>query len=91
MESARDQDSAKAEEVEAWLDLVARTYNVLPMDPAAFRTWANLMHCRSDAWYEDARIAAIAKTNGSTVGTRNVSDFADLGISPLNPFEGVAP
>lgn len=91
MESARDQDSAKAEEVEAWLDLVARTYNVLPMDPAAFRTWANLMHCRSDAWYEDARIAAIAKTNGSTVVTRNVSDFADLGISPLNPFEGVAP
>ena len=91
IELTRDQDGAKAQEIEAWLDLVAQTYNVLPMNSAAFRTWAKLMHRRSDTLYEDAMIAAIAKTNGLTVVTRNVSAFAHFGVSLLNPFEGVAP
>ncbi len=91
IELTRDQDSAKAAEIEAWLDLVAETYNVLPMDSAAFRTWAKLMHRRSDTLYEDAMIAAIAKTNGLTVVTRNVSDFIHFDVSLVNPFEGTAP
>ena len=90
IELTREQDSAKATEIEAWLDLVAATYNVLSMDSAAFRTWAKLMHRRSDTLYEDAMIAAIAKTNGLTVVTRNVSDFAHFDVSLLNPFEGDA-
>ena len=45
---ARDQDASKARGIEAWLDLVESSYNVLPMDGAAFRAWARLMHRWSD-------------------------------------------
>ncbi len=58
------------------------------MDASAFRTWAKLMHRRSDTLYEDAMIAAIAKVNGLVVVTRNVSDFANFEVALLNPFEG---
>jgi predicted nucleic acid-binding protein len=51
IEVTRDQDAAKAAEIEAWLELVAQSYNVLPMDGATFRIWARLMHRRSDTLY----------------------------------------
>lgn len=86
IELTRDQDPAKATEIEAWLELVASTYNVLPMDAAAFRAWAKLMHRKSDTLYEDAMIAAIAVTNGLTIVTRNSPDFGALGIKSINPF-----
>ena len=50
-ELTRDQDAAKAAEIEQWADLVAASYNVLPMDGATFRHWAKLMHRRSDTLY----------------------------------------
>lgn len=56
IELTRDQDEAKAAEIEAWLELVAASYNVLPMDAPAFRAWALLMHHRSDTVIEDAMI-----------------------------------
>lgn len=34
----------------------------------------------------DALIASIALANGMALATRNVDDFADLGLSLLNPF-----
>ncbi len=86
VELTREQDAAKAAEIEAWLELVAGAYNVLPMDGAAFRNWAKLMHRKSDALYEDAMIAATARTNGLTVVTRNVADFSALGVEVFNPF-----
>lgn len=86
IELTREQDARKAAEIENWLDLVAASYNVLPMDGPAFRCWARLMHRRSDTLYEDAMIAAIAKVNGLTVVTRNVSDFAGFGVELLDPF-----
>lgn len=86
IELTREQDAAKAEEIEAWLALVAASYNVLPMDAAAFRAWAKLMHRRSDTVYEDAMIAATAKVHGLTVVTRNVVDFKAFGVALLNPF-----
>src|SRR5690606_20873694 len=58
IELTREQDPTKAAELEAWLELVACAYNVLPMDAAAFRKWAKLMHRQSDTLYEDAIIAA---------------------------------
>jgi toxin FitB len=48
IEITREQDAGKAAEIEAWLDGVAETYNVLPMDARIFRRWARLMHRQSD-------------------------------------------
>lgn len=86
VELTREQDPGKAEEIEAWLALVAGAYNVLPMDAAIFRAWARLMHRKSETLYEDAMIAATAKVHGLTVATRNVSDFNALGLDVFNPF-----
>lgn len=86
IELTREQDPGKAEEIEAWLELVAGAYNVLPMDATTFRAWARLMHRKSDTLYEDAMIAATAKVHGLTVATRNVNDFNALGLEVFNPF-----
>ncbi len=90
IELTREQDEAKAAELEAWLEQVAAAYNVLPMDATAFRAWARLMHRQSDTLYEDAMIAATARTNGMTVVTRNVADFKALGVDVFNPFSSRA-
>jgi predicted nucleic acid-binding protein len=86
IELTREQDGAKALEIEEWLERVAASYNVLPMDAAAFRAWAQLMHRRSDTVYEDAMIAATAQIHGLTVVTRNIADFKAFGVPLLNPF-----
>ena len=89
IELTREQDQAKAMELERWLELVAGSFNVVPMDAAAFRAWARLMHRASDTLYEDAMIAATAKVHKFTVVTRNVTDFKHFGVSVVNPFTAV--
>lgn len=86
IEMTRERDGAKAREIEAWLTLVAASYNVLPMDAEIFRCWARLMHRRSDTLIEDAMIAAMAVVHGLTVVTRNVRDFKVFRVRTENPF-----
>jgi toxin FitB len=87
IEITRDQDANKAAQIEAWLELLTQSYNVIPLDTAAFRLWAKLIHKTSDALYEDAMLAATAKVHRLTVVTRNVSDFKSFGVEVLNPFK----
>jgi len=88
IELTREQDAAKAAEIEAWADQVESTFGVLPMDAAVFRAWAKLMHKQSDTVYEDAMIAATAQVHHLTVVTRNVRDFKRFGVPVFNPFVG---
>jgi predicted nucleic acid-binding protein len=87
IELTREQDATKAAEIEAWADLVATSYNVLPMDGVTFRAWARLMHRKSDTFYEDAMLAATAIVHSLTIVTRNVTDFTHYNVRLLNPFE----
>jgi predicted nucleic acid-binding protein len=87
VEMTRRQDPARAAAIEAWIDVVASTYDILPMDGVIFRRWAQLMHRRSRDLIEDAMIAATALIHNLTVVTRNVRDFERLGLIAINPFE----
>ena len=87
IELTREQDKAKADEIEAWLDeQVLGSHNILPMDAPAFREWARLMRRRSDTLAQDAMIAATARVHRLTVVTRNTKDFEAFDVSLLNPF-----
>lgn len=86
IEITREQDAAKAAEIEHWADQLTHAYNILPMDAAIFRRWAKLMHRQSDTVYEDAMIAVTALRHHLTVVTRNVSDFQRFPVTVLNPF-----
>ncbi len=89
IELTRDRDPAKAAQIDAWLERLAATHNVLSMDTAIFRCWARLMHRRSDTHQEDAMIGATALVHDLTVVTRNIRDFVSFGVKLLNPFEMV--
>lgn len=91
IELTREQDAAKAAQIEQWLNQVAQTFNVLAMDSAIFRAWATLMHRTSNTLYEDAMIAATAQVHHLTVVTRNVTNFRTFNVELLNPFEGGSP
>ena len=87
VEMTREQDDEKAGQIEAWLEQLMLTGQVLAMDAAVCRAWARLMHRRSEALVEDAFIAATARAHRLVVVTRNVRDFKTLGVDTLNPFE----
>lgn len=86
IEITRGQDPSKAVEIEAWLDELLVTGQVLALDAGVCREWARLMHQRSDTLTEDAFIAATAIVYRFQVVSRNVRDFKALGVKALNPF-----
>ena len=86
IEITREQDAAKAQQIEAWANQVSASFHVLPMTAETFRLCAKLMHKQSDALYEDVMIAATAITHKLTVVTRNVRDFERFDVLLINPF-----
>ena len=86
IEITREQDDARAREIELWLDDVSETYNVLNIDATTVRRWAQLMHRQPDHHLEDALIAATALVFDLKVSTRNTADFERFGVDLVNPF-----
>lgn len=87
IELTRVQDAQRADILESWLvHELLPSAQVLPMDADVARTWARLMHKRSNTLFEDALIAATAITNRLVVVSRNVRDFKALGVDCLDPF-----
>ena len=90
VEMTRQQDRARAEAIEGWIDALAITQNILPMDGVIIRRWAQLMHRRPADLIEDAMIAATALVHNLTVATRNLRDFERFAVPTLNPFRRTA-
>jgi toxin FitB len=86
IELTRTQDAKKVQEIEAWVDRLAESMQVLAMDAVCFREWARLMHGMPDSLAEDAMIASMARVHRLTVATRNERDFVSFGVTLLNPF-----
>ncbi len=63
---------------------------VLPFDADAARHFAEIAANRRQAGRPisqiDAQIAAIARSRGASLATRNVDDFADCGVALINPW-----
>ena len=66
---------------------------VLPFDSAAARIYAEIAAARRASGrplsQTDGQIAAIARSRGMTVATRNVRDFAETGIEVIDPWAAV--
>ena len=63
---------------------------VLPYDLAASAEYGALVAAREQAGLPistaDAQIASIARCNQAALATRNLDDFAQLGLELINPF-----
>ena len=87
--SAGQRRDALASEIEAMLreDFAGR---VLPFDSEAARAYAEIAAARRadgrPVSQADVQIASIACSRGMAVATRNVRDFADMGIDIIDPW-----
>jgi hypothetical protein len=86
VERTRRNSPEKAQIIEEWIDQVAGTFQVLPMDVVCFREWARLMEGKSEHLLEDVMIAATARVHGLVVATRNERDFGGVEVEVVNPF-----
>lgn len=63
---------------------------ILPFDSGAARAYADIAAASRAAGrpvsQSDCQIAAIARSRGMAVATRNVRDFADAGVDVINPW-----
>lgn len=81
-------DRPQAARLRPWLAHVVNSFEdrIYPVDtPVALRAAA--LHVPDPRPERDAFIAATALVHGLTVVTRNVRDFAPMGVPLLNPWE----
>jgi predicted nucleic acid-binding protein len=86
IELTREQNTAKAQEIERWLDSLENSFHVLPACTAVYRRWAQITHRKPAHHLQDAMIAATALVHGLTIVTRNTKDFKPFGAVLFNPF-----
>lgn len=70
-----------------WLDELRFVYSarILPIDDAVATGWGRLMAQRTRP-IADALVAATAQVNNKIIVTRNVADFADTGVTVIDPW-----
>ena len=65
--------------------------HILPFDSAAAQAYAVIAAARRAAGrpmnHADCQIAAIARSRGASVVTRDVDDFGGSGVDVINPWE----
>lgn len=76
---------------EAAIEVFSRfTEDVLPFDVAAATVFPEIVDQRDHQGAPisgyDAQIAAICRSNGARLATRNERDFADVGVELVNPW-----
>jgi len=77
---------------EAATELLARTVRTtLPFGSTEAGAYGQIMAHRRALGHPintlDAQIAAIARTAGATLATRNIRDFLDCGVPVVNPYQ----
>ncbi len=71
---------------------IARAFarRILAFDESAARAYGDVMGLRKEIGrpmsVPDGQIAAIARSNGFAIATRNVGDFEECGIDLIDPF-----
>ena len=81
-------DASAAAALAHWLNGIEVLFmdRVLPVDTAVCRRWADITSSRILPVI-DSLLAATASVHGLTIVTRNLKDFAGLGVATLNPWE----
>ena len=78
-------------DIEATL-LEAFENRILPFDSGAARAYAEIVATRRAAGrpvsQSDSQIAAIARSRGMVMATRNVRDFEGAGVAVVDPWAG---
>ncbi|MCZ0935806.1 MAG: type II toxin-antitoxin system VapC family toxin [Gemmatimonadetes bacterium] len=74
-----------------WLNLGFRE-RILPFDSAAAHAYAEIAaerrHAGRPIGEADCQIAAISRTRGAALVTRNVRDFGGTGLAVIDPWSG---
>lgn len=64
---------------------------VLPFDSDAAQVFSQIASARKKMGrpitHADAQVAAIARSRGAALATRNVSDFESCGVTVMNPWD----
>ena len=87
VEQLRSRDEKQAEHLDRWLNGLTQFYEdrLLYVDGAVAEDWGGL-RARRSVPVMDGFIAATARVHHLTLVTRNVRDFAGLGVTLFNPF-----